>query len=187
MQIHREALGGRSRPCAPRDCQLCGGCGQLHRHGGYQRNAGAAGREKARVERFLCKRCGLTIGVIPAGMLPYRNVPAARVEQWLDRRHGVEPAAVAGGGARPPPACEAERGCLERTEKKLLLRIPVLRGLLGQRLPVLADGDLGGFWRALRKLGRLGEILVHLAAGFKTSLLADYRMAPDWRRAPAPA
>jgi hypothetical protein len=75
---------------------------------------------------------------------------------------------------------------LERSEKKLLPRIPVLRGLLGQRLPVLADGDLGGFWRALRKLGRLGEILVHLAAKFKTSLLADYRMAPDWPRARAP-
>jgi hypothetical protein len=186
VQVHREALGGRTRPCAPADCELCGGCEKPHRHGGYWRNAGPTGEGKARVERFLCKRCGLSIGVIPAGMLPYRSVAVARLEEWLDRRHGVEPAAVAGGGARPPPACEVEHGCLERSEKKLLPRIPVLRGLLGQRLPVLADGDLGGFWRALRKLGRLGEILVHLAAKFKTSLLADYRMAPDWPRARAP-
>lgn len=163
MQIHREALGGQSRPCGPEDCALCRGCQRLHRHGGYERHAGARGEATVRVERFLCERCGLTIGVIPEGMLPYRSVPVARLEEWLDGRHGVESAATAGEGARPPPACEEERGCLERTEKKLLPRIPTLRGFLGQQLPVLQDGDLGGFWRALRKLGRLGEMLVELA------------------------
>lgn len=186
MQVHREALSGESRPCAPADCERCGGCAKLHRHGSYERHAGASGAAKARVERFLCERCGLTIGVIPEGMLPYRSVPVARLEAWLDRRHGVEAAATAGEGARPPPACEVERGCLERSEKKLLPRIPTLRGLLGQRLPVLQDGDLGGFWRALRKLGRLMDILVELAARFKTSLLSSYRMAPDWQRVKPP-
>jgi len=158
----------------------------LHRHGGYARNAGVTGEATVWVERFQCRRCGLTIGVIPEGMLPYRSVPVARLEEWLDGRHEVEPAATAGGGARPPPACEVERGCLERTEKKLLLRIPIRRGLLGQRLPVLAEGDLGGFWRAMRMLDRLGAMLVELAVRFKTSLLADYRMGADWTRAPAP-
>jgi hypothetical protein len=90
---------------------------------------------------------------------------------------------VAGEGARPPPASEVERGCLERAEKKLLGRIPFLRGCLGQILPVLDQNDAGSFWRALRVMGRLGDILLLLAAKFKTSLLACYRsFKPRWQR-----
>jgi hypothetical protein len=55
-------------------------------------------------------------------------------------------------------------------------------------LPMLDDKDLGGFWRALRMIGRLGEILLHLAAKFKTSLLACYRsLRPRWARDKVPA
>lgn len=139
------------------------------------------------VQCYRCERCGQTISVIPAGMLPYRSLPVARLEEWLDECHGV-PRPVAGGGARPPPASEVERGCLERAQKALLGRIALLRGCLGQMLPVLDNDDLGSFWRALRKIGRLGGILVYLAANFKISLLVSYRsFKPRWEREKCPA
>ena len=132
-------------------------------------------------------KSGATFGVIPRGMLPYRCLPVERLEAWMDDGHCVA-APAAGGGARPPPASEVERGCLERAQENLLQRIPFLSGLLGQRLPLLACGDIRGFWRALRSLGRLAEILVHLAGNFKTSLLRDYlSLLPHWQRREAPS
>jgi hypothetical protein len=187
VQIHEEALAGKSRPCAPGDCVKCAGKQKLHKHRTYQRNANPTGQDTVAVHCFRCPRCDLLLGIIPAGMLPYRSVPVARLEDWLDARHEV-PRPVAGEGARPPPASEVERGCVQRAEKKLLGRIPFLRGCLGQMLPMLDDKDLGGFWRALRMIGRLGEILLHLAAKFKTSLLACYRsLRPRWARDKVPA
>lgn len=187
VQIHEEALVGKSRPCAPEDCAQCAGKQRLHIHQTYQRNANCTGEETVTVRCFICRRCHTTVSVIPAGMLPYRSLPVARLEEWCDARHGV-PRAVAGEGARPPPASEVERGCLERAEKKLLGRIPFLRGCLGQMLPVLDNNDLGGFWRALRMIGRLGEILLHLASKFKTSLLACYHsLRPRRERGKTPA
>ena len=187
MQIHVEKVCGASRPCAPSDCAQCKGTQKLHINGSYERNADCAGTEKAVVLLFLCPRCGCTFSVIPLGMLPYRSLPVERFEAWMDDRHG-ESAPAAGGGARPPPASEVERGCLERAQENLLQRIPFLSGLLGQRLPLLACGDIRGFWRALRSIGRLAEILVHLAGNFKTSLLRDYlSLLPHWQRREAPA
>ena len=139
------------------------------------------------VSCYICPRCDLHVSIIPVGMLPYRCLPVASLEKHLDARHGVA-RPVAGEGARPPPASEVERGCLERAERKLLGRITFLCGCLGQMLPVLDNNDLGGFWRALRMIGRLREILLHLAAKFKTSLLACYRsLKPRWERKEAPA
>lgn len=183
MQIPQDALAGKSRPCAPEDCARCAGAQKLHKHGTYQRLANTTGDDLVTVQRFLCPPCGRTFSVIPAGMLPRRSLPVARLEVWLDTRHGV-PRPVAGEGARPPPASEVERGCLKRAAKRLRGRIPFLRGCLGQMLPVLDNDDLGGCWRALRAIGRLGEILRLLAADFNTSLLACYRsFQPWWRRA----
>lgn len=187
MQIHEEALAGKPRPCAPEDCALCAGKQKLHKHRTYQRYANCTGGETVAVRCFRCPRCDLLVGIIPAGMLPYRSLPFGRLEELLDARHGVA-RPVAGEGARPPPASEVERGCVGRAEKKLLGRIPFFCGCLGQMLPLLDDNDLGGLWRALRVLGRLGETLLHLAAKFKTSLLACYRsLRPRWVRAPSPA
>ena len=187
MQIHEEALGGKVRPCAPEDCARCAGKQKLHKHRTYQRNANPTGEVTAAVHCFRCPRCGLIVSIIPAGMLPYRCLPAGHIEEHLDARHGVA-RPVAGEGARPPPASEVERGCLERAERKLLGRITFLCGCLGQMLPALDYNDLGGFWRALRMIGRLGEILLHLASKFKTSLLACYRsLKPRWERKEAPA
>lgn len=114
--------------------------------------------------------------------MPYRSLRVERLEAWMDRLHDPPPLA-AGGDVKPPPASEVERGCLLRAEKRLLQRIPVLCGLLGQQMPVLAHEDIGGFWRALRKIGRLVQILMHLAGNFNLSLLGDYRsLLPNWQR-----
>jgi len=102
MQIHQEALGGNDRPCAPAGCGQCKGAQKLHRHGSVERNADCIGKERIRVQRFLCPRCGSTISVIPAGRFPYRSLRAERLELWMDAQSGVRPAA-AGEGARPPP------------------------------------------------------------------------------------
>mgnify|MGYP000216635473 CR=1 FL=1 len=201
MQIHEEALKGTERPCAPLDCVLCKGARKLHRHGSYERNADCTGAAKAVTLLFICPQCRQTIGVIPRGMLPYRTMKTERLERWLDGECGmIAPAStlgaeLAGGDARPPPASEVERGCLLRARKILLQRIPVLCGLLGQQMPVslFSGADLGTFWRALRKVGRLGEVLVHLGKNFNTSLLRDYRsLQPagrisNWQRRGAPA
>jgi len=187
VQIHEEALAGKTRPCAPEDCAKCAGKQKLHKHKTYQRLADTSGQDTETVHCFRCPRCPHYVSIIPAGMLPYRSLRVERIEEHLDTRHGVA-RPVAGEGARPPPASEVERGCLERAERKLLGRITFLCGCLGQMLPVLDHKDLGGFWRALRMIGRLGEILLHLAAKFKTSLLACYRsLIPRWVRARSPA
>jgi len=188
MQIHEEALEGADRPRAPAGCPQCGGCQKLHGHGCYARNASCRGEQRVKIRRFQCPRCGATFGIIPRGMMPYRSVGVEVLEAFMDRRHGAENAASAGGEPRPPPASEVERGCLLRAAKSLLQRIPVLCGLLGQQMPVLGSADIGGFWRALRQLGRLAQILVALAGKFNTSLLGDYgSLLPHWRRRVAPA
>jgi hypothetical protein len=160
----------------------CKGSRKLHFHGSYERNADCTGKEKAVTRCYRCPQCGATFSVIPRGMMPYRSLRVERLEAWMDRLHDPPPLA-AGGDTRPPPASEVERGCLLRAQKRLLQRIPVLCGLLGQRMPLLARGDIGGFWRALRKMGRLVEILVHLAGNFNLSLLGDYgSLLPNWQR-----
>ena len=180
MQVFECSLKGQGCPQAPRECARCrGGC-RLHRHGSYERYDGVSGEERVKVRRYLCPRCGRTWSVIPAGRLPYRSLGVARLERHLDEESGM-----AGEGARPPPAPEIERGCLRRASERLSERTNFLCGLLGQQLPLLENNDLGCFWRALRKLGSLEEILVRLARDFKTSLLRCYRsLRSHWERAP---
>jgi hypothetical protein len=113
-------------------------------------------------------------------MLPYWSLEVARFEGHLD-----EESELASEGARPPPAPEIERVCIRRAHKRLSERTNFLCGLLGQQMPLLENNGLGCFWRALRKLGSLEEILVRLARDFKTSLLGCYRsFRPHWQRAP---
>lgn len=120
-------------------------------------------------------------------MFPYRSLPVGRFESWMDLRCGVRGARAADGDARPPPASEVERGCLLRASKRLSQRLPVLRGLLGQQMPLFCHQNTCGFWRALRAIGSTAEILLRLASEFKTSLLRAYRsLLSPWQRAPAP-
>ena len=138
-----------------------------------------------RVKRYICPRCQHTWSVIPAGMMPYRAMTVERSEQLVDEHFGM-----ADGGARPPPASEVEKGCIRRALKVLSKRILFLSGLLGQQMPWQASTDTGCFWRALRKLNPLMDILARLARDFKTSLFGCYRsLQPHWEREnlPAPA
>lgn len=115
-------------------------------------------------------------------MMPYRSLPVERFEQLADEHLGL-----AGGGARPPPATEKENGCIRRAIGKLSKRIPYLCGFFGQQLPVFANTDICGFWRAMRELGPTMDTLARLAREFKTSLLGSYRsLRAFWERDPLP-
>jgi len=111
-------------------------------------------------------------------MMPYRAMPVGRLEQLVDERFGL-----ADGGTEPTPATEVEKGCLRRAVKVLSKRTLFLSGLLGQQIPWQARADAGSFWRSLRKLGKLEDILTRLARDFKTSLLGCYRsLRAHWER-----
>lgn len=198
LQILESTLPNPTGPArAQLLCRLCPGGQRLHRHGSYTRFADCSGQATLRIARFLCPRCGVTFSFLPPSHLPYRALPVARLEAGLDALSSSPaasptaaspPAPSMGGGARPPPISEVERGCFKRAVESLLRRIPVLRGCLGQQLPsALADDDLCGFWRALRAVGRASDILLRLARDFKRSLLADYRcLRPPGDRELAP-
>ena len=110
--------------------------------------------------------------------MPYRSIEVERFQELTDGQLDS-----ASGDARPPPATEKEEECIRRAMKKLSERIPLLCGLLGQQMPGPVGIDIGSFWRALRKLGSTGEILLRLARDFKTSLLRCYRsLLPHWER-----
>ena len=178
MLIYQSSLCRSGRPCAGRECPECGGSQILHKHGIYWRHRGVEGDERVQVQRYLCPRCGHTWSVIPEGMMPYRSLEVARLEELADERFGL-----AGGGARPPPATEKEEGSIRRACKVLSKRIPFLCGLLGQLMPVLGGADINGFWRAVRELGSTKGILVRLARDFKTALLGCYRnLRAFWER-----
>lgn len=115
--------------------------------------------------------------------MPYRSMEVERFEELADGRSGLT-----GGGARPPPVPEKEEGCIRRALKTLSERIPLLRGLFGQQMPVLVGADTGSFWRALRGLGSTMDNLLRLARNFKASLLWCYRsLLPHWEREKGPA
>jgi hypothetical protein len=110
--------------------------------------------------------------------MPYRAMPVERLEQLVDERFGL-----ADGGTGPPPATEVEKDCIRRAVKVLSKRTLFLCGLLGQQMPWQARADAGCFWRSLRKLGTLEDILARLARDFKTSVLGCYRsLLPHWER-----
>jgi len=110
--------------------------------------------------------------------MPYRSLEVQRFELLADAH-----LASVGTDARPPPASQRETGCVLRGLKKLSRRILLLCGLLGQEMPAPVGMDIASFWRALRKLGPLIEMLLRLARDFKTSLLGCYRsLLPFWER-----
>jgi hypothetical protein len=184
MQIFQSSLDDGGRPCPGKFCPICAGCQRLHRHGRYPRYRGLEGERAVWVQRYLCPQCRKTWSVIPPDMMPYLSVPVRRFEALSD----AALAALADGNPRPPPATVKEQSFIRRQLRKLSERAPFLCGLLGQRLPLKAKTGVQAFWRALRKLGPLEEMLAALAREFKTSLLACYRsLHPPWQREPAPA
>ena len=57
----------------------------VHRHGCYERYAGPEGTLKERIQRYLCRPCGLSFSVLLPHRLPYRQIRAERLEAEAGR------------------------------------------------------------------------------------------------------
>lgn len=146
------------------------GCpGMMHRHGVYERYADPEGSEKERIERYLCRPCGLTFSVLPTHRLPYRPVRATRLQEDFDQRAGIQPQ-----GLDPPPRI-AEAGCLQRAWSALTKRVATLRDAFGQLvLSTVSDG--ASFWTSLRQsFDSVAKMLCFLSEHHRISLLGNYR------------
>ncbi|MCB1125795.1 MAG: hypothetical protein KDM81_04820 [Verrucomicrobiae bacterium] len=162
IQIRADSFVGERPPC-PRECP-----GRLHRHGFYRRYAAPAGSEFLTIARYLCRRCGLTVSVLPVEHLPYRPVKVPRLEAFLDGQAGV------GTGPDPPPGL-LEAGCLRRAWARFQTRGSHLQKAFDLRLPSVID-SARDLWLQMRRAKRsLAGILDFLARVGKQSLLGDYR------------
>ena len=151
------------RPDCPRGCP-----DKIHCHGHYTRFASPSGQELLTVLRFLCRACGLTISVLPASRLPYRSLPAERLQAHADCQAGV------GHGPDPPPD-KLEAGCLRRAWTCLRTRVEVMKNAFGPLLSV-SIGSVEALWLGMRQAkATLPGILGFLATTHKISLLGDYR------------
>jgi hypothetical protein len=120
------------------------------------------------VQRFLCVQCGITLSVLLPDQLPYRSVPASRMEAFFNEQ------AEFGTGPDPPPD-ELETGCLRRAWRRFQTRALKLKEAFGLLInsASLSPGDL---WKQMRLAkGNVHGILVYLACHHKCSLLGDYR------------
>ena len=163
-----------------------------------QRSVEPLGQLRRRVKqgwkalRFVCRRCGHTWSVIPAGMMPYRSLEVEGFEAMSDAQFGTDSESVcetdsATQATSCSAATEKEVGCARRAWRALSKRIPFLQQLFGQQMPVFAFNDIGGFWRSLRRLGSTNNALPALARNFRTSLLGCHRsLRPFWVRVTAP-
>ncbi len=100
----------------------------MHRHGLYLRFCKPTGKERFRVQRFLCPRCGYTVSVLPGTRLTYRPLEVERLQGFFDTQAEVR------CGLDPPPGL-IEAGCLDRAWNRFLTRVNVLQDTFGQMLP----------------------------------------------------
>jgi hypothetical protein len=133
----------------------------MHRHGRSPRKGLAAG-----LQRYRCPWCHATVSVLAEGMLPYRKIAAAELEQCLD-----DPASVA--PTEPPSRRRTFRDAVRSFHR----HIPQLRMRLGALLRIRPDkSPVDQIWRGLRLLyGGIEQILGFLASTFQTSLLRSCR------------
>lgn len=147
----------------------------INSHGHYMRHGDCDSLDPLeRILRFLCLPCGRTISVLPDHLLPYRPISASLVEANFDARANHQP---------EPPVTEKENGCLKRAWKRFGRRLDAHATALGQ---IVQTRNLAAkpFWRQLRRLGNLPDILLLLSRSFNTSLLHDYHCLRPWSRAP---
>ncbi len=147
----------------------CGCPGTVHRHGCYERYADAEGAEKERIQRYLCRPCGLTFSVLPSHRLPYRPIRAERLQREFDQRAGIQTQ-----GLDPPPRT-VEAGCLQRAWSRLTARVATLKEAFGQLIErTFSDGP--SFWTSLRQsFDSVPKMLCFLSEHHRISLLGNYR------------
>jgi hypothetical protein len=141
----------------------------VHRHGCYNRYADPEGTLKERIQRYLCRPCGLTFSVLPPHRLPYRAVRAERLQAEFDQRAGIQTQ-----GLDPPPQV-VEAGCLQRAWSALAARVMPLKEAFGQ-LVCSTVSEVASFWASLRQvLDSVPRMLCFLSEHHHISLLGNYR------------
>ena len=166
MQIRKSTLNG-DRPLCHVDPSHT-----VHSHGSYRRFENPNTSEQVPIARFLCVFCGRTFSVLPDSFLPYRAIPVAKVEAHFDAQANPTQ-------ARQNAVTENEKGCLKRAWARFNQRVCSLTATLGQMIEAVKPST-SQLWNQLRRQSNLTQILVHLAAPFNTSLLADYRCLVPW-------
>jgi len=141
----------------------------VHLHGCYERYADPEESLKEKIQRYLCRPCGLTFSVLLPHRLPYRAVRAERLQAEFDKRAGIQTQ-----GLDPPPRVK-EAGCLQRAWSALTKRVATLKDAFGQLIakPV-SDG--ASFWANLRQsFDSVSKMLCFLSEHHRISLLGNYR------------
>jgi hypothetical protein len=141
----------------------------VHRHGCYKRYHDPEESLKERIQRYLCRPCGLTFSVLPPHRLPYRSVRAERLQGEFDKRAGIQTQ-----GLDPPPRV-VEAGCLQRAWSALTARVTTLKEAFGQLVSSsVSDGP--SFWASLRQsFSSAAKMLCFLSEHHRISLLGNYR------------
>lgn len=142
----------------PEVCARCQERESFHRHGVYWRYVQET---RCKVARFLCKKCRLTVSVLPAFVLPYRS----RLVEDVDRYFEATPEA-----RREQPGADTLRHYWRQwcghAGAVRLTGWPAVRPLAPDPL---------GYWRQLRtKAGSVACAQVQLVRGFGLSLLRRY-------------
>ena len=147
----------------------------MRKHATYKRYRSVDSSEKITIERYFDPTTGRTASVLPQGCVPYRPLPASRLEPHFDQCSGE------GKGLDPPPK-QIEAGCLRRAWKRLALRQDPLRRAFDQLIPSTL-ACVKALWSAIRKAkSTLGEIFSFLFDKHNISLLGQYRCSVDWRK-----
>jgi len=152
------------RPVCPWGCP-----GTVHRHGYYERYADPEETLKERIQRYLCRPCGLSFSVLPPHRLPYRSIRAERLQADFDKRAEIQTQ-----GLDPPPRA-VEAGCLQRAWSALTARVTTLREAFGQ-LVSSEISEVTLLWVSLRRnLDSVAKMLCFLSEHHRISLLGNHR------------
>ena len=141
----------------------------VHRHGCYRRYDNPEETLLERIQRYLCRPCGLTFSVLPPHRLPYRSVRAERLQGEFDKRAGIQTQ-----GLDPPPRV-VEAGCLQRAWSALTKRVTTLKDAFGQLVwSTVSDG--ASLWASLRQsFDSVAKMLCFLSEHHRISLLGNHR------------
>lgn len=141
----------------------------VHRHGCYWRYAGPEETIEERIQRYLCRPCGLTFSVLPPHRLPYRAVRAERLQGDFDQRAGIQTQ-----GLDPPPRA-VEADCLRRAWSALAGRVEALKSAFGQLVSSTVS-EAASLWANLRQsFDSVAKMLCFLSQHHQISLLGHPR------------